>query len=179
VKRLFTCLLCATLLSPALAGDAPPALTPAEAQPPLEVLPGRLGYAIDQPQILIRQRLFGLAHGLSNLAAACLELPEHSQAIQDAYAAWHAGQSKTIEALVHDLARYYFGPRAAEARWQDLARALNLHESIEPSLGPISLEDACATLPQAIGQPRYRLDRRLADAAVAVVTPAAPAKPVE
>jgi hypothetical protein len=181
VKRLFTCILCATLLGPALAEDARPTITPAEAQPPLEVMPGRLGYAMDQPPILIRQRLFGLAHGLSNLAAACLDLPEHSQAIQDAYAAWHAGQGKTIEALVHDLARYYFGARAAEVRWQDLARALNLHESIEPSLGPVSLQDACATLPQAIRQPRYELDRRLAEAAaaVAVVKPAAPVKPAE
>jgi hypothetical protein len=175
VKRLFICILCAALLGPVLAEDAPPTITPAEAQPALEVMRGRLGYAVDQPQILFRQRLFGLAHGLSVLAAACLDLPEHSQAIQDAYAAWHAGQDKTIELLVNDLARYYFGPRAAEARWQDLARALNLHESIEPSLGSVSLQDACATLPQAIGQPRYEFGRRLAEAAA----PADKAKPAE
>ena len=181
MKHFFVCILCAALLGPVLAEDAPPTITPAEAQLALEVMPGRLGYAIDRPQTLMRQRLFGLAHGLSVLAAACLDLPEHSQAIQDAYAAWHAGQGKTIEALVHDLARYYVGPRAAEAQWQDVARALNLHESIEPLLGSVSLQDTCATLPQAIRQPRYEFDRRLAEAAAPVVAvkPEAPAKPVE
>ncbi|MDP2809921.1 MAG: hypothetical protein Q8O34_07195 [Rhodocyclaceae bacterium] len=165
MKRFVASVLFAVLLGSAQAEDAPQAATPAEAQPALEVLPKRLGYAFEQPEILIRQRLFGLAHGLSLLAAACLDLPEHSQPIQDAYAAWHARQGKTIETLVHELARYYFGPREAEAQWQDLARALNLNDSIQPALGKVGLHAACASLPAAISRPRYALDKLLTDSA--------------
>lgn len=141
--------------------------------PALQAMPTRLGYAFEQPEILLRQRLFGLAHGLSLLAAACLDLPEHSEPIQDAYAAWHARQATTIEALVRDLSRYYFGQRAAEAQWQDLARALNLGDSIQPALGDVSLHDACASLPEAITRPRYELDKLLAEADAPAVKAAA------
>ncbi len=183
-------MLFAALLGSARAEDAPqaaePPATPSSASPALEANPKRLGYAFEQPEILIRQRLFGLAHGLSLLAASCLDLPQHSEPIQDAYAAWHARQARTIEALVLDLSRYYFGPRAAEAQWQDLARALSLKDSILPALGETSLQDACASLPEAIARPRYELDRLLAEAAAETATaaapvaaPPAPAKPVE
>ena len=176
MKRLFAGILLATLLASARAEDAPQAVTPAESLPVLEVLPKRQGYAFDEPGVLIRQRLFGLAHGLSMLAAACLDLPEHSKPIQDSYASWHARQAAAIETLVLDLARHYFGPRAAEAQWQDLARALNLNDSIHPSLGPVSLDDACASLPAAIVKPRYEFDKLLAEADAPVAkTAAAPA----
>ena len=158
MKHIFASVLLAALLGSAQAEDAPQIVTPAtpgEAQPALEVPVQRLGYAFEQPEILIRQRLFGLAHGLSLLAAACLDLPAYSGPIQDAYAAWHAKQGKTIEAIVHDLARYYFGPRAGEARWPDLSRALNLNDRIEPALSEITLHAACASLPEAIGRSRY------------------------
>lgn len=161
VKRLFACILYAALLGSAQAEDAPQAMAPAATPPALEVMPGRLGYAVDRPPILVRQRLFGRAHGLSLLAAACLDLPEYSTPIQDAYAAWHVKQRKTIETIVHDLAQYYFGPRAAEAQWPDLSRALNLPDSIEPALAEVTLHAACASLPAAIVRPRYELDRML------------------
>jgi hypothetical protein len=164
VKRLCCGFLCAALLGAAQADDAPAAYTPAAARPALEILPQRLGYAFEQPDVLLRQRLFGLAHGLSLLAASCLDLPEHSRSIQEAYAAWHARQGKVIGVLVRDLARHYFGPRAEEAGWPDLARALNLHDSIGPALGEVSLEEACASLPTAIIRPRYEFDRLLAEA---------------
>jgi hypothetical protein len=64
---------------------------------------------------------------------------------------------------VHDLADYYFGSRAAEAEWQDLSRALNLKDSIEPALGDFTLHAACASLPAAIVRPRYELDRMLVE----------------
>ena len=175
MRRLFAGILFVALLGSAQAEEAAQTITPAEAQPALEVMPERLGYAVEQPEILVRQRLFGLAHGLSMLAAACLDLPEHSAPIQDAYAAWHARQAKTIDTLAHDLARYYFGPRAAEARWRDLARALNLNDSIEAALGTVSLQDACASLPQAITRPRYEFDKLLAQAVAPVVKATAPA----
>lgn len=175
MKRLFAGILLATLLASARAEDAPQAVTPAESLPVLEVLPKRQGYAFDEPGVLIRQRLFGLAHGLSMLAAACLDLPEHSTPIQNAYATWHAEQARAIETLVLDLARHYFGPRAAEARWQDLALALNLNDSIHPALGQVSLQDACASLPEAIARPRYQFDKLLAEADASAIKPPVPA----
>ena len=175
MKRLFAGILLATLLASARAEDAPQAVTPAETLPVLEVLPKRQGYAFDEPGVLIRQRLFGLAHGLSMLAAACLDLPEHSTPIQNAYATWHAEQARAIETLVLDLARHYFGPRAAEARWQDLALALNLNDSIHPALGQVSLQDACASLPEAIARPRYQFDKLLAEADASAIKPPVPA----
>jgi hypothetical protein len=169
VRRVFAGALLAALLSVAQAEEsrpsveAPPASEIVATPGALQVPPHRLGYAFDQPEILIRQRLFGLAHGLSLLAGACLDLPEHSEPIQDAYAAWHATQRKTIDAIQHDLAVYYFGERAAEARWQDLARALILPDNIHVALGRVSLAEACASLPEAITRPRYEFDRLLVE----------------
>jgi len=165
VKHLVACALCIPLFGPVQAADATPQPTPAMAQAASELRPRHQGYAFEQPQLLLRQRLFGLAHGLSMLAAACLDLPRHSTPIQDAYASWHGKQTGTIEVLVLDLARYYFGERADEASWFDLARALGLNDSIEPALRDVSLDDACASLPQAIVGPRYDFARLLADAA--------------
>jgi len=161
VKLIFAGILLLGLLGAAQAEDAPQAITPGETRPVLTVIPERMGYAVERPEILNRQRLFGLAHGLSLLAAACLDLPAYSRQIEDAYADWHAKQAETIETLVHDLARYYFGSRAAEAEWQDLVRALNLPDNIQPALGEITLHAACASLPAAIVRPRYELDRML------------------
>lgn len=183
MKRFFVGALCGVvMLVPAQAEEPSPAeqqvfdqpLISAPAAGPLQILPQHHGYAFDQPQILLRQRLFGLAHGLSLLAAACLDLPEHSPAIQDAYADWHAAQRRAIATLVQDLARHYFGARAAEARWQDLAKALQLNDSIQPALGRVSLEDACASLPVAIARPRYELEMLLAEGDAPIAATKAP-----
>ncbi|MDO8346356.1 MAG: hypothetical protein Q7S85_00500 [Rugosibacter sp.] len=156
-------------------------LVPAPPAEPLTVLTGRQGYAVERPEILVRQRVFGRAHGVSLLAAACLDLPAQSAAVQDAYAAWHAKQATAIETVVHELSRYYFGERADEAQWPDLARALNLKDDIAPSLGQFTLEVACASLTQVLDKPRYDLVKLLADPAAfdAPDLPAsAPAPPV-
>ena len=167
MRRVFAGMLFAALLGTAQAGDAPQAAVPPETAAPapstLEAMPTRLGYAFEQPEILLRQRLFGLAHGLSLLAGACLDLADQSGSTQEAYAAWHARQGTVIDGLVHDLSRYYFGARAEEAHWGDLVRALNLKDNIRDVLGDVTLDDACATLPTAIIRPRYELDRLLAE----------------
>ena len=168
MKLLAGALLGLALLGPARAAEEAPSA------PHDELVPLNHGYAFEQPQVLIRQRLFGLAHGLSLLAAACLDLPRHSLPIQEAYASWHAKQAKSIEVLVHDLARHYFGERADQAIWPDLARALGLPDSIQPALREISLEAACASLPQAIAGPRYDLARLLAETPPAGAAAASP-----
>jgi hypothetical protein len=155
-------LLLAALGGAARAQEVPSALPAASAA----LRPLHRGYAFEQPEILVRQRLFGLAHGLSLLAGACLDVPEQAGSAQEAYAAWHAKQAATIERLALDLARYYFGERSAEAVWTDLARALNLKETIQDALGEVRLEEACASLPTAIIRPRYEFDKLLAESMV-------------
>lgn len=143
---LFACTACAIAADPA----------------PLVPLPGRVGYAFDHPEILVRQRLFGLAHGVNLLVSACLGRPAHAQATQVAYDRWQAAQHGAIAPLKTALAKYYFGPRAAEAHWQDVAGALGLKETIHPSLGGTPLDDACASLPAALQNPRYDITAHLA-----------------
>jgi len=167
VQRFFAralCTLCALLSWAAHAADAAPdgVATTTAAAP--ELKPERTGYAVDQPRILLRQRLFGRAHGLTLLTIACLDLPAYSKSIQDGYATWHAKQGGTIETIVQDLAAYYFGPRASEAQWFDLSRALNLPDTIQPALGEVPLHAACASLPEAMPRQRYALDKLLAGA---------------
>jgi hypothetical protein len=173
VQRLFACALCALLPGAVHAADAPPAVAPAvtAAAPAPELRSERKGYAVDQPEILLRQRLFGRAHGLSLLTSACLELPAYSKSIRDIYAAWYAQQARTLETIVHDLADYYFGPRAGEAQWFDLSRAMNLPDSIQPALGEVTLHAACASLPEAMPRQRYALDKLLAGFADAEPVP--------
>lgn len=151
-------------------------LASARAEEPLPLT--HQGYAFDEPGILIRQRLFGLAHGVSMLAAACLDLPEQSLAIQNTYAAWHAKQAETIAILVRDLSAHHFGKRAAEANWQDLMRALRLKDSIVPSLGSVPLKEACATLAEALTRPRYDFAALLAEADALPASPVPLAPPV-
>ncbi len=162
MKRLAAGFLLAALLGPALAQQTNPAEEGNAVTAPL-LKPRHQGYAFDQPEILVRQRLFGLAHGMSLLAAACLDLPAQSGATQEAYAAWHAKQAQTIEGMMLALSRHYFGSRAEEARWPDLVRALGLKDRIEDALGAVDLEEACASLPTAIARPRYELDRLLVE----------------
>ncbi len=178
MKRVAVWLLLASLVTPAAAQDAAGAT---EAGTPVvaALKPLHKGYAFEQPEILVRQRLFGLAHGLSLLAAACLDVAEQSGSAQEAYAAWHVKQAETISTVVSDLAHYYFGDRAGEAAWTDISRALALKDDIQAALGDVRLEEACATLPTAIVRPRYEFDKLLAEsqAAAAGTAPAVAVTP--
>lgn len=145
MKRLWLALLLA--VPPVQAEEAVPAGE--------SLVPVRLGYAFDNPDILLRQRIFGLAHGVHMLLSACLDKNENAAAAQQAYDAWHTAQEKVIEGVRGMLAAHHFGNEAERAHWQDIARVLGLKETIYPSLGGVSLQEACATLPQALAQPRY------------------------
>lgn len=123
--------------------------------------PARRGYAFDSPRIVAEQRLFGIAHGVALLAAACREVPESAAATQEAYGAWRAAQQMTIDIAAAGLARYYFGAAAAAMDWQAIAGALDLKPRIDLAPDSAELQAACATLPQALAQPRYALGERL------------------
>lgn len=127
---------------------------------PLVVAPDRAGYAFDQPRILAQQRLLGVAHGVSLLVSACMDMPAHIEATLAAYPPWRERQESTIAQAQAELARHYFGARAGEARWPDLLRALNLKARLDIAAGSEELAAACATLPEALRRPRYVLHRQ-------------------
>lgn len=139
-----------------------------EVSPPAHPQPVAFGYAFDQPALLLRQRIFGLAHGAMLLVSACLDREAQAEATQNAYAFWHAAQRATLDGVRQALAVHHFGAQAEQVQWQDIARVLGLKETIYPSLGTVSLAEACATLPEALMQSRYDFTAQLelADAPV-------------
>ena len=136
-------------------GEAPLA----NSAPPV-VAPDREGYAFDQPRILAQQRLLGVAHGVSLLVSACMDMPAHIEATLAAYPPWRERQENTIALAQAELARHYFGARAGGAHWPDLLRALNLKTRLDIAAGSEELDAACATLPEALRRPRYQLQRQ-------------------
>ncbi|MBU0753111.1 MAG: hypothetical protein KJ787_02340 [Gammaproteobacteria bacterium] len=139
----------------ALAAVAPAPTFSQDEIPPLQ--PREAGYAFAQPRVLVQQRLLGLAHGVSLLVSACMDQPERIDATLAAYVPWREAQENSIALAQFDLSRHYFGPRAAEARWPDLVRALNLRNRLELAPGSDELAAACETLPEALRRPRYDL----------------------
>lgn len=123
--------------------------------------PQRIGYTFDRPEILMRQHIFGLAHGVHLLVSSCLDKSEYAAVTQAAYDTWYEQQHEAIATVRTTLAEHHFGPAAARADWQDIARVLGLKETIYPSLGVVSLQDACASLPQALAQARYDFTAQL------------------
>ena len=133
---------------------------PLRAEEAQQAAADRLGYAFEHPRILAQQRLFGIAHGVSLLAAACLDLPDASQAAQDAYAPWRAKQEAAVDAAIAELGAYYFGDDTPMPDWQALAQAMHLPDALPYAPDSEDLKAACATLPQALAQPRYDLAER-------------------
>lgn len=163
-RRLGGALLGALVL---LASGAPPpaaAQAPegvAEAAPQLEVVdPQRLGYAFGEPRILALQELFGFAHGILLLASACDDVPAHAEASGDAFFAWYERHEAWLDEARAELARHYYGGRAGEAGWEDVARALQLRDALALAPDSAELAAACATLPAALQKPRYDLAQR-------------------
>lgn len=153
-----------------------PNATPKEAnaaQEPLRANTRRAGYAFDKPDILLRQRLFGLVHGISLLTARCVAFPEQVKLVQPAFVAWHEKQANAVVQVMHDLAAYYFEAQASQATWADVAQALKLKTVIDQPLSEFELNAACASLPQALKSPRYDLTTLLAkqpDVAMQVIS---------
>jgi hypothetical protein len=130
----------------------------AAAQQPSQLeAPERNGYAFEYPLILAQQRLFGIAHGIDLLATACRALPpETAAAAEAAYALWRVREEAAIAAARRDLGEYYFGD--PEATWQAVSRKLVLKDALD--VAPNDLQPACASLPEALQQPRYALAER-------------------
>ena len=130
------------------------------AQSPQSLAPLQKGYAFDQRRILIQQRLFGFAHVVTLLESVCLAdgaATKGRDALLLAYALWDKEQSTTLEEIQRDLARYYFGDRAAEAKWTDIAAAINLRQNLGLKPGSLEMIAACDSLPETLQKPRYNL----------------------
>ena len=146
--RFLPTVLCAALLAlPVHAAEPPAADTTAE----------RLGYAFEYPRVLAQQRIFGLAHGVALLAAACMDVPESAEAAQLAYSAWRQRQQGAIDAATAELSAYYRPVGNVDTEWQDVAKFMHLRDALPYEAASPELQAACATLPEALARPRYDL----------------------
>jgi hypothetical protein len=160
---------CGALLhgASALAAGSPPPLVSNERQ----------GYAFDYPRVLAEQRLFGVAHGVSLLATACLDVPAQADAAADAYTHWYEQQQPLIATLKDELAVFYFGAQADAASWSHIAETLKLRDRLSLAPDSAALKAACESLPEALRQPRYDLTSLFQlEASLAAVSTAARAE---
>lgn len=111
-------------------------------------------YAFDQPEILAAQRLWGITHGARLLALACNQAGKGEAA--EAWVEWHERELPHILNAGRLLAEHHFGTEAAPP--DALAGVLGLKQAL--ALPPEQLEPACATLAEALAQPRYDLAKR-------------------
>lgn len=147
--------LLALLCLPALAQNEPSASS--------ALKPKHTGYAVKHPNVLIHQVLFGRAHGVALLAAACDADTPIGKETRSAYAKWHQGQIHAIAKMSHDLARWYFTSEAQQATDADIVSALNLKPRLDPNLSATELKAACETFPQMLQSPRYDLATLMTD----------------
>lgn len=112
------------------------------------------GYAFDSPVLLADQLIWGLAHGARLLALACARTGKGAAA--EAWVTWQEREQTNILAVNRSLGRHYFGRE--EVSVDAMAAALGLKSAL--ALPPEQLDPACATLAEALAQPRYDLTHR-------------------
>lgn len=115
------------------------------------------GYAFDRPELLAEQRVWGIAHGARLLALACARADRFAAA--EAWVDWQERERSQILAAAHALGRHYFGREDAPP--EAISAALGLQPAL--ALPPEALEPACASLAEALAQPRYDLRQRRAE----------------
>ena len=115
------------------------------------------GYAFDKPAVLAAQLLWGVAHGARLLGLACAKNGQY--AATQAWINWQEREAAQIDAARRLLGNYYFGD--AEPLPAVVSAAIGLKPALD--LSPEALEPACATLAEALAQPRYDMHRRHAD----------------
>jgi hypothetical protein len=112
------------------------------------------GYAFDRPELLAEQRIWGIAHGARLLALACAGAGKTAAAA--AWVDWQERERLQILAAGRVLGRHYFGREDAPP--EAISAMLGLQPAL--ALPPEDLEPACATLAEALAQPRYDLKLR-------------------
>lgn len=112
------------------------------------------GYAFDHPELLADQLIWGVAHGARLLALACARTGRGDAA--EAWVAWQERERPSILAANRRLGLHYFGREDAPA--DAISAALGLANAL--ALPPDRLAPACASLAEALAQPRYDLEKR-------------------
>lgn len=112
------------------------------------------GYAFSQPELLADQLLWGVAHGARLLALACAQAGQGDAA--EAWVAWQERELPNILAAGGALGNHYFG--RADVPPDAIVAALGLKSAL--ALPPEQLVPACASLADALAQPRYELKTR-------------------
>jgi len=138
----------------ALARELPP--RPA-APPRSETVVQPSGYVFDNPQLLTQQLLWGRMHGVRLLGLACQE--QGHAAAAEAYVDWMEKQKARVHAAERDLARHYFHKDSASPEAISAALLLKPALATEPEL----LAAACDSLPLALQQERYDLEKFYAE----------------
>lgn len=129
---------------------------PAIADEPAKEAPAsvrHLGYAFESPRLLTQQLLWGLVHGVRQLANVCRE-SEAAAEVATAYADWLERYRLRIDGAARELAQHYFG--RDEATLDALTAAIGLRPSLE--LDAETRGAACASFAEAIEARRYNLD---------------------
>jgi hypothetical protein len=116
--------------------------------------PRQQGYSFDRPELLADQLIWGVAHGARLLALACARAGRGAAA--EAWVAWQERERTRILAAGESLGRYYY--EREDVPPDAIAAALGLQPVL--SLPPERLDPACATLAEALTQPRYDLEKR-------------------
>ncbi|MEW6163766.1 MAG: hypothetical protein AB1642_01755 [Pseudomonadota bacterium] len=112
------------------------------------------GYSFEQPELLADQHVWGIVHGARLLAQACARASHGGAA--EAWVDWQEREAAQIGAMRVVLSRHYF--RTDDASPDALAAALGLKQALALPAG--ELGPACATLAEALAQPRYDLSKR-------------------
>lgn len=115
------------------------------------------GYVFDRPELLAEQRIWGIAHGARLLALACASAGKAAAAA--AWVEWQERERPQILAAGRVLGLHYFGREDAPP--EAISAMLGLQPAL--ALPPEALEPACATLAEALAQPRYDLQQRRAE----------------
>lgn len=115
------------------------------------------GYVFDNPQLLAQQLLWGRVHGVRLLGLACQERGHAAAA--EAYVDWMEKQKARIHAAERDLARHYFHKDSASP--EAISAALLLKPVLETEAELLAA--ACDSLPLALQQERYDLEKFYAE----------------
>ena len=123
------------------------------------------GYAFGRPELLVEQMLWGVAHGARLLALACAHAGQGAAA--EAWVEWQERERPEILAAGRRLSQHYFG--IEDAPPDVLEQALGLQPAL--ALPQERLAPACATLAEALAQPRYDLKLRREEMRAQVAKP--------
>jgi hypothetical protein len=127
-------------------------------------------YALDSQPTLVKQYLFGLHHGIALLAHSCLTHDaDTATRNRTALATWQAAQRTALEDIRSALSRHY-AHSAQRMSDEEIIVRLRLPKVLPVTVDSPEFKAACATLGDALQQPRYDFVRRLRQEQLKAIT---------